>query len=308
MRRRALVLLLPLLTTALLASGCGSSGDSSEAADKPKSGLPTVAGDYGSKPTFTFPTDKPPAGLQKQVLREGKGPVVAKGDLLVGDYLGQVWKGEVFDNSYDRKAASGFVIGNGKVIPGWDEVLVGVKAGSRVLMSLPPDKGYGAQGNAQAGIKGTDTLVFVVDVVASYGKNATGDAAAVDQKAAVAGLTVAGALGKEPTLAVAKGAKAPTKPALTVLAKGTGAAVAGGSLVVQFVATDYTGKSAGSTWTDAPAAVTVSETGSATPFDLARGVPLGSRVLLQFPGQTGQAAVAVVVDLVAQPKTAAEAG
>ena len=33
---------------------------------------------------------------------------------------------------------------------------------------IPPDKGYGAEGNAQAGITGTDTLVFVVDILDAY--------------------------------------------------------------------------------------------------------------------------------------------
>ena len=161
MRRAiAALVLLPLLVL----TGCGSDSSSSDDEPAAKSGLPKVAGEYGSKPTFTF-EGEPPAALESEVLREGTGAPVAKGDLLVGDYLGQVWKGSVFDNSYDRKQAAGFVIGAGKVIPGWDEVLVGVKAGSRVLMSIPPDKGYGSQGNTQAGIKGTDTLVFVVDIV-----------------------------------------------------------------------------------------------------------------------------------------------
>jgi peptidylprolyl isomerase len=301
-RGTARALLLPLLAAVVL-TGC-SSGDK-----KATSGLPTVAGGYGSKPTFTFPGKTPPAALESKVLRKGTGKPVAKGDLLVADYLGQVWQGSVFDNSYDRKAPAGFVIGAGKVIAGWDDVLVGVNAGSRVLMTIPPAKGYGASGNEQAGIKGTDTLVFVVDVVASYGKAAVGDVKAVAQKATTPGVTVTGALGAVPTVAVAKGAKAPAKPAVTVLAKGTGAPVGAGLLVVQYVATRYNGAAAGSTFTDGvPAGVTVTDGASGTPFDLTRVVPLGSRVLLQLPAAQGQPGVAVVVDLVAQPKTAAAAG
>jgi peptidylprolyl isomerase len=303
-RGTARALLLPLLAAAVL-GGCSSGDNASKAATE--AGLPTVAGAYGSKPTFTFPGKTPPKALESTVLRKGTGKAVAKGDLLVADYLGQVWQGAVFDNSYDRKAPAGFVIGAGKVITGWDDVLVGVPAGSRVLMTIPPAKGYGPTGNDQAGIKGTDTLVFVVDVVASYGKTSVGDTKALAQKATIPGVTVKGALGETPTLAVAKGAKAPTKPVITVLAKGTGKPVAAGLLVVQYVATRYNGEPAGSTFTDGvPAAVTVAGGSNGTPFDLARGVPLGSRVLLQLPGSQGQPAVAVVVDLVDQPKTAAE--
>jgi len=53
------------------------------------------------------------------------------------------------------------------VIAGFDEGLVGQTVGSRVLLVIPPDKGYGPEGNPQAGIGGTDTLVFVVDLLAT---------------------------------------------------------------------------------------------------------------------------------------------
>jgi len=53
------------------------------------------------------------------------------------------------------------------VIAGWDEGIVGQTVGSQVLLVIPPAKGYGESGNPQAGIKGTDTLVFVVDILAA---------------------------------------------------------------------------------------------------------------------------------------------
>ena len=84
---------------------------------------------------------------------------------MVTNYLGQIWGGKVFDNSYDRGTTSAFQIGVGKVVPGWDTALVGVPVGSRVMLSLPPADGYGSAGNSGAGITGTDTLVFVVDIV-----------------------------------------------------------------------------------------------------------------------------------------------
>ncbi len=292
---------MPLLI--VLIAGCGASS-----APVATDGLPTLTGEYGSKPTLAFPTDTPPSELKSTVLREGTGPVVLSGDLLVADYLGQVWKGDVFDNSYDRKKPTGFVIGTGKVIPGWDKVLVGVKAGSRVLMSLPPADGYGATGNADAGIKGTDTLVFVVDIVASYSKTAAGDPAAVPQKADLPGITVTGALGETAAVAVAKTAAAPPKPERTILAEGAGPAVENGLLIVQYAATQYNGMPAGDTYSSAPAAIGVGADGGGTPFDLLVGVRLGSRVLLRLPSQGPQLAVAIVVDLIAQPRSASETG
>ena len=52
-----------------------------------------------------------------------------------------------------------------QIIPGWDKGLVGVPVGSRVMLVIPPKDGYGSAGASSAGIKGTDTLVFVVDVL-----------------------------------------------------------------------------------------------------------------------------------------------
>ena len=59
------------------------------------------------------------------------------------------------------------VIGQKQVISAWDTQLVGKKVGSRVLMVVPPKDGYGAAGSPPK-IKGTDTLVFVVDILAAY--------------------------------------------------------------------------------------------------------------------------------------------
>ena len=267
-----------------------------------------MSGSYGQKPTFTFPKGPPPATLKSAVLRQGSGATVNKGDLLVADYLGQVWQGAPFDNSYDRKQPSGFVIGTGKVIPGWDQVLVGAKVGSRVLMSIPPAQGYGPSGNQQAGIKGTDTLEFVVDIVASYGPATAGDPKATPQTAATPGIVVHGALGTAPTVTVHKAtAKAPKTAKLFVLARGSGAQVSDGLLVLQYVATRYDGAPAGSTYSSAPAAFPLNgKGGAANPFELLRKVPLGSRVLLEIPGPAGRPAIAVAIDVIAQPKTAAQ--
>lgn len=127
--------------------------------------LPTASGTFGDKPVLTFPEGGAPSGLQVQVLEEGTGPVVEAGRTIVVNYLGQTWGGHVFDNSYDRHDTIDFPIGVGAVIGGWDKGLVGRNVGDRVLLSIPPEHGYGMRGVPQAGIGGGDTLVFVVDVV-----------------------------------------------------------------------------------------------------------------------------------------------
>lgn len=127
--------------------------------------MPTVSGDFGRKPTLDFPDAAAPAELQVTVLTQGDGEVVEAGDSVAVHYLGQTWGGKVFDNSYDRGQPLSFQLGVGMVIRGWDDGLTGQRVGSRVLLSIPPELGYGARGVPQAGIKGGDTLVFVSDIV-----------------------------------------------------------------------------------------------------------------------------------------------
>jgi FKBP-type peptidyl-prolyl cis-trans isomerase len=133
-------------------------------------GLPTVGtSSPGTAPPVHIPHTAPPATLQVQTLIQGTGPVVKKGKLLVAQYEGMIWRtGKVFDSTWQRGAPAGFQIGTGQVIKGWDEGLVGKRVGSRVLLVVPPADGYGKQGSSQAGIKGTDTLVFVVDILGTY--------------------------------------------------------------------------------------------------------------------------------------------
>jgi peptidylprolyl isomerase len=166
-----------VLATALLLSACGSDGGSAggetaattspdpTTATQRASGIPVVSGKFGETPTVTLPSPEP-GGYRVIVLSEGTGAVVRSGDQLTVHYLGETWRGgRVFDQSYDRGAPVTFPIGIGGLIPGWDEGLVGKTVGSRVLLVLPPEKGYGMSGNPQAGIAPTDTLVFVVDII-----------------------------------------------------------------------------------------------------------------------------------------------
>ncbi|MDC4232598.1 FKBP-type peptidyl-prolyl cis-trans isomerase [Actinomyces sp. B33] len=124
----------------------------------------TVTGDFGRKPALDFVGD-PSDDLLVDVLHEGDGQEVEAGDTIRCHYLGQVFGGDVFDNSYDRGQALSFQIGVGMVIRGWDEGLVGHRVGSRVLLSIPSEYGYGERGVPQAGIRGGDTLVFVTDIL-----------------------------------------------------------------------------------------------------------------------------------------------
>lgn len=132
-------------------------------------GLPTVTS--GSPPKITVPNGKPPAQLETKTLIQGSGPAITQGQYVIVQYSGVIWRtGKVFDSSWQHGAPFGFVIGASppQVIPGWNTGLLGKKVGSRILLSIPPADGYGKQGSSQAGIKGTDTLVFAVDILGAY--------------------------------------------------------------------------------------------------------------------------------------------
>jgi FKBP-type peptidyl-prolyl cis-trans isomerase len=131
--------------------------------------LPTVtAGAAGKGPTITIPKNAAPSTLVVKDLIKGTGPKVTKGQFLVVQYTGMIWRTKkVFDASWTRGEPFGTPIGEGQVITGWDKGLVGQTVGSRVMLVIPPVDGYGKTGSSTAGIKATDTLVFVVDIVAA---------------------------------------------------------------------------------------------------------------------------------------------
>lgn len=143
----------------------GPEGDAS----KGPSWAPEVVEEDGTPTGFDFAgTPKPNGELRSAVLVQGEGATVEKGQTIAVDYIGQVFEGKKpFDESYSSGNPVGFGIGTGAVIPGWDKTLVGEKVGSRVILSIPPEQGYGAEGNPNAGIKGTDTLYFLIDILAA---------------------------------------------------------------------------------------------------------------------------------------------
>ncbi|MBK6874282.1 MAG: FKBP-type peptidyl-prolyl cis-trans isomerase [Kineosporiaceae bacterium] len=133
---------------------------------KPRAGLPTVALNKKGAPTIKLPETDPPTALVVQPLIIGAGPKVTRGQQITVHYSGVIWPGgQQFDSSWGRPAPASFPIGVGKVIAGWDRGLVGQTVGSQLLLVIPPDDGYGAEGKPEAKIKGTDTLVFVVDIL-----------------------------------------------------------------------------------------------------------------------------------------------
>lgn len=118
------------------------------------------------KPVITIPEGEPPADLQIEDIVVGDGDEATVGKRVIVHYAGVAWSnGREFDASWNRGDTFDFRLGAREVIEGWDKGVKGMKVGGRRRLTIPPHLGYGSQG-AGGVIKGGETLVFVVDLVA----------------------------------------------------------------------------------------------------------------------------------------------
>ena len=118
------------------------------------------------KPEVEVPSDQSPSyQLELEDVVVGGGEEAVSGRVVEVHYVGVSWKtGKQFDASWDRGATFKFGLGNGKVIAGWDQGIVGMRVGGRRRITIPPMLAYGKRG--AGGVIGPDeTLVFVVDLI-----------------------------------------------------------------------------------------------------------------------------------------------
>jgi len=174
---RRLVAVAAIAMLGTLVAGCSDDSDSASTATDP---APTSASSEGEALPDWAPkviTDanndvtgldfsevgEPSDQLQVAEVTTGTGAPVEAGQTITADYFGQLAEEDApFDESYSGEPFQA-PIGVGSLIPGWDQALVGVPVGSRVVMSVPPDLGYGESGSGP--IPGGATLYFVVDII-----------------------------------------------------------------------------------------------------------------------------------------------
>ncbi|WP_424214595.1 FKBP-type peptidyl-prolyl cis-trans isomerase [Streptomyces sp. BI20] len=289
MRRIAGLLVVPLLLLSTAACGGGDKGSDSA---QSKNGLPavTAGAKFGEKPTLAAGKGDPPKELKVEVLSEGKGPALKKGDVAQVNYLGQVWDGkEPFDQSYDRGTPFDVNLGAGAVIKGWDQGLEGQKVGSRVELVIPPELGYGAQGSPPK-IPANATLVFVVDIVKATTVPASAKGKEVAQENKDLPKVGTNTDGKEVSVTVPKGVEAPTKLVSNYVLEGDGAVVKDSDNVVV--------KFHGKTWKDDKTFESTYTTNQTVTWPMSQltvkglkagltGKKVGSRILLVIPPDQG---------------------
>ena len=105
-----------------------------------------------------------PSGLQYIQLEAADGPQPVAGDLVSVHYTGMLEDGTVFDSSRERGEPIVFGLGQGVVIPGWDEGIGLMSVGEQARLIIPPELGYGAAGAGDA-IPSNATLIFDVELV-----------------------------------------------------------------------------------------------------------------------------------------------
>jgi FKBP-type peptidyl-prolyl cis-trans isomerase len=121
-------------------------------------------------------------GLVIKDIKKGTGPAAKAGDTVSVNYVGTLTNGTLFDtNKKPGGQPLDFVLGQHSVITGWDQGLLGMKAGGTRKLIIPPDLAYGPQGNGP--IPPNSTLVFMCDMIKINGKGAPAAPAHAKKKA-----------------------------------------------------------------------------------------------------------------------------
>lgn len=109
--------------------------------------------------------EKSMEGLKIETTKEGTGQQQVKnGDTISVHYTGKLEDGTKFDSSLDRGTPFTFTIGQGMVIQGWEQGLLGMKVGEKRTLTIPSELGYGSRG-AGGIIPPNATLIFDVELV-----------------------------------------------------------------------------------------------------------------------------------------------
>jgi peptidylprolyl isomerase len=181
MNRRPAARLLLTATVALSVAACGSndsaqssagstpaSSSAQACATRPATAPPPaeVSTDVTVAPKVPTTDAPPPCDLEVSDVVVGTGAQAGNGSAVTVKYVGAIYgTGKQFDSSWSRGADETLpvTVGAGRVIPGFDQALDGMKVGGRRMVVIPSDLGYGPTG--QGPIPGGATLVFIIDLV-----------------------------------------------------------------------------------------------------------------------------------------------
>jgi FKBP-type peptidyl-prolyl cis-trans isomerase len=122
----------------------------------------------GGSDSSTSPSPSPPSAAFSQTdVITGTGAIATQGRTIMVSYTGWLYdptRPESKGTQFDSNAGFTFPLGVGRVIPGWDQGVVGMRIGGLRRLVIPPNLAYGSQANGQ--IPGNSTLVFDIMLLA----------------------------------------------------------------------------------------------------------------------------------------------
>jgi peptidylprolyl isomerase len=172
---------LAALGVAALIAGCGSSGSSTigvgkessaanaviEKTTEPTTGTTPTSGPLATEPTIAPPKGPAPAKLVTKEIVPGTGTEAKAGQSVTVNYVGALYNnGKVFNASWESKEPLTFTLGQGQVIKGWDQGVVGMRVGGRRELIIPAELAYGKAGRPPK-IPPNSPLVFIVDLLSA---------------------------------------------------------------------------------------------------------------------------------------------
>jgi len=119
--------------------------------------LAKIAADYPN-------TTQTASGVRYVIQKQGTGNKPARGQTVSVHYNGKLLNGTVFDDSGLRGRPLEFQAGTGKVIEGWDEMIMDMKAGEKRLAIIPPERAYGDRAVGGV-IPANSFLVFEMELI-----------------------------------------------------------------------------------------------------------------------------------------------
>ena len=155
-----------LAVAGLVLTACGGDDSSSDVSvtESEISLVPSDPADESKEPDVVLPAETP-TELVITDITDGEGDAAAEGDTVFVFYVGVLSAdGSRFDGNFDGEPFA-VTLGQGAVIEGWDQGLVGMKVGGRRQLDIPAELAYGEAGSGDA-IPPNSAISFVVDMLA----------------------------------------------------------------------------------------------------------------------------------------------
>jgi peptidylprolyl isomerase len=110
-------------------------------------------------------TEVTPSGIRYSIQKQGSGAAPQPGQTVQVKYTGMLLSGTVFDSSDIQGRPIAFQAGIGRVIRGWDEMVLDMRIDEKRLVIIPPELAYGSQEIGNGLIPPHSFLVFEMELV-----------------------------------------------------------------------------------------------------------------------------------------------